>query len=85
MYWQVRWSDKSTRQLEKIGKKRSLQIYDAVLECAHNDPFKATTGLVNSQLYGLRAGDCEAILEIRQSVMVIFVAEASIRRKSCRK
>ncbi len=85
MVWQVQWSDRSVRQLEKIDKKYSQWIYDSILECAYEDPFKATTRLVGSSLYRLRVGDYRIILELRQNVMVIFVVEINIRKKSYRK
>ncbi len=85
MSWQVQWSDRAARQLEKIDRKHSRRIYDAVLECSHGDPHKATTRLVNSPYYRLRVGDYRVILELRQSVMVIFVVEANIRKKIYRK
>jgi len=32
MDWEVIWSEKSVKQLEKMNKKRAQRIYDAVLD-----------------------------------------------------
>ena len=74
MTWQVIWSEKSVKQLEKIDKKNAQKIYDSVLDCAE-DPFKAVIRLVNSQFYRLRVGNYRVILDLQQSKMIIFVIE----------
>jgi len=80
MTWQVIWSGKSVKQLEKIDKKNAQKIYDSVLDCAE-DPFKAVTRLVNSRFYRLRVGNYRVILDLQQSKMIIFVIETDHREK----
>ena len=74
MTWQVIWSEKSLKQLEKIDKKNAQKIYDAVLDCLE-DPFRMVLRLTNSPFYRLRVGNYRVILDLQQSKMVIFVVE----------
>jgi len=84
MTWQVIWSEKSVKQLEKIDKKNAQKIYDSVQGCVE-DPFKAVTRLVNSQFYRLWVGNYRVILDLQQSKMIIFVVEVDHRRKIYKK
>ncbi|KEQ55950.1 putative toxin RelE2 protein [Marine Group I thaumarchaeote SCGC AAA799-E16] len=84
MTWQVIWSEKSVKQLEKIDKKTSQRIFDAVLECA-DDPFKNVTRLTNSPFYRLRVGNYRVILDLQQSRMIIFVVETDHRGRIYKK
>jgi len=84
MTWQVIWSEKSVKQLEKIDKKNAQKIYDSVLDCAE-DPFKTVTRLVNSRFYRLRVGNYRVILDLQQSKMIIFVIEVDHRGKIYKK
>ncbi len=72
MVWQVIWSEKSVKQLEKIDKKNAQKIYDSVLDCA-KDPFRAVMRLTNSPFYRLRVGNYRVILDLQQQKMIIFV------------
>ena len=84
MGWQVVWSRKSVRQLEKINKKNAQQIYDAVLDCIQ-DPFKNVTRLSNSPFYRLRIGNYRVILDLQQNKMIIFVVETDHRGRIYKK
>ena len=84
MTWQVIWSEKSVKQLEKIDTKNAQKIYDSVLDCV-GDPFKAVTRLTNSPFYRLRVGNYRVILDLQQSKMIIFVIETDHRGKIYKK
>ena len=74
MTWQVIWSEKSLKQLEKIDKKNTQRIYDTVLDCIE-DPFRTVLRLTNSPFYRLRVGNYRVILDLQQNKMIIFVVE----------
>ena len=80
MAWQVIWSEKSVKQLERIDKKNAQKIYDRVLDCA-KDPFRAVIRLTNSQFYRVRVGNYRVILDLQQIKMIIFVVETENRGK----
>ncbi len=84
MVWQVIWSEKSVKQLEKIDKKNAQRIYDEVLGCTQ-DPFKNVIRLVNSPFYRLRVGNYRVILDLQQSKMIIFVVETDRRARIYKK
>ncbi len=84
MTWQVIWSEKSVKQLEKIDTKNAQKIYDSVLDCTEN-PFKAVNRLTNSPFYRLRAGNYRVILDLQQSKMTIFVVETDHRGRIYKK
>ena len=74
MPWQVIWSEKSVKQLEKIDKKDAQKIYDSVLECVE-EPFRVVIRLTNSPFYRMRVGKYRVILDLQQNKMIIFVVE----------
>lgn len=74
MIWQVVWSERSLKQLQKIDKENAQKIYDVVLECIE-DPFRMVLRLTNSPFYRLRVGNYRVILDLQQSKMTIFVVE----------
>lgn len=80
MAWEVIWSEKSVKQLERIDKKSAQKIYDSVLDCVE-DPFRAVIRLTNSPFYRLRVGNYRVILDLQQSKMIIFVVETDHRGK----
>jgi len=82
--WQVIWSEKSVKQLERIDKKNAQKIYDEVFDCA-KDPFRAVIRLTNSQFYRLRVGNYRVILDLQQIKMIIFVVETENRGKIYKK
>lgn len=84
MTWQIIWSEKSLRQLEKIDKKNAQKIYDAVLDCIE-DPFRMVLRLTDSSFYRLRVGNYRVILDLQQSKMIIFVIETDHRKKIYKK
>jgi mRNA interferase RelE/StbE len=84
MTWQIIWSEKSVKQLEKIDKKNAQRIYDAVLDCTQG-PFKSVTRLTNSPFYKLRVGNYRVILDLQQSRMIIFVIEVDHRGRIYKK
>ena len=84
MVWQVIWSEKSIKQLEKIDKKNAQKIYDSVLDCA-KDPFRAVMRLTNSPFYRLRVGNYRVILHVQQRKMIIFVVETEHRGRIYKK
>jgi len=84
MTWQIIWSEKSLRQLERIDKKNAQKIYDAVLDCIE-EPFRMVLRLTNSLFYRLRVGNYRVILDLQQSKMIIFVVETDHRGKIYKK
>ncbi len=78
MPWQVIWSEKSVKQLEKIDKKDAQKIYDSVLECVE-EPFRIVIRLTNSPFYRMRVGKYRVILDLQQNKMIIFVVESDHR------
>jgi len=84
MIWQIIWSEKSVKQLEKIDKQTAQKIYDSVLECV-DDPFKFVIRLTNSRFYRLRVGYYRIILDLQQSKMIVFVVEVDHRKRVYKK
>ena len=84
MIWQVIWSEKSIKQLEKIDKKNAQKIYDSVLGCIE-DPFRMVLRLTDSSFYRLRVGDYRVILDLQQGKMIIFVVVVDQRKKVYKK
>ncbi len=80
MTWQVVWSEKSVKQLEKINKKEAQRIYDHVLDCTH-DPFKTAVRLTGSPFFRLRVGNYRVILDLQQNRLVVFVIEVDLRKR----
>jgi mRNA interferase RelE/StbE len=80
MTWQVVWSEKSVKQLEKINKKDTRRIYDCVLDCA-NDPFRTTVRLTGSSFFRLRVGNYRVILDLQQNRLIVFVIEVDLRKR----
>ena len=78
MPWQVIWSEKSVKQLEKIDKKDAQKIYDSVLECVE-EPFRVVIRLTNSPFYRMRVEKYRVILDLQQNKMIIFVVESDHR------
>ena len=84
MPWQVIWSEKSVKQLEKIDKKNAQKIYDSVLECVE-EPFRVVIRLTNSPFYRMRVGKYRVILDLQQNKMIIFVVESDHRAQIYKK
>ncbi len=79
MTWQVIWSEKSVKQLEKIDIKNAQKIYNSVLNCME-DPFGVVIRLTNSTFYRLRVGNYRVILDLQQNKMIIFVVATDLRK-----
>ncbi len=84
MVWEVIWSEKSVKQLEKIDKRNAQKIYDSVLDCA-KDPLRAVMRLTNSPFYRLRVGNYRVILDLQQKKMIFFVVEVDHRGRIYKK
>ncbi len=84
MTWQVIWSEKSVKQLEKIDTENAQKIYDSVLNCME-DPFRVVMRLTNSPFYRLRISHYRVILDLQQSKMIIFVVESDLRKRVYKK
>jgi len=84
MTWQVIWSEKSVKQLEKIDTKNAQKIYDSVLSCME-DPFRVVMRLTNSPFYRLGVCHYRVILDLQQSKMIIFVVESDLRKRVYKK
>jgi len=78
MQWQVIWSEKSVKQLEKIDKKDAQKIYDSALECVE-EPLRVVMRLTNSPFYRMRVEKYRIILDLQQNKMIIFVVESDHR------
>lgn len=80
MTWQVVWSEKSVKQLEKIDKKDAQRIYDRVIDCA-DDPFRTAVRLAGSPFFRLRVGNYRVILDVQQGKLIVFVVEVDLRKR----
>lgn len=78
MSYEVKWTDTSIKQLEKLTKSVSKRIIDKV-ESITKDPFKFVKKLKGFDLYRLRVGDYRVIMSIEKGKMIIFVLEAGHR------
>jgi mRNA interferase RelE/StbE len=78
MTWQIIWSVKSIKQLDKLDSKHSQRIIRAIIECA-DDPFRFVVRLTNSPFYRLRVGDYRVIMDLQQNKLIIFVVELDHR------
>ena len=84
MKYQVKWTDVSLKQLDKLSKNISERIIDKV-ESITDDPFSFVTKLKGFDLYRLRAEDYRIIMSIEKNKMLIFVLEIGHRSKVYRK
>jgi len=78
MTYEVKWTEISLKQLEKLGKSISKRIVDKV-EYIIQDPFVFVKKLKGFNLYRLRVGDYRIIMSIEQKKMIIFVLEVGHR------
>lgn len=78
MVWEVRWSNKSVKQLSSIQKNDARRIRDRVIEI-REDPFKAVKRLRGINLHSLRVGDYRVILNLMGGKMLIYVVSVSPR------
>ena len=78
MVYDVKWTDISLKQLEKLDRNLSKRIVDKV-ESIVNDPFLHVIKLRGFNLYRLRVGDYRVIMSIEGRKMLIFVLEIGHR------
>jgi mRNA interferase RelE/StbE len=84
MRYEVRWTETSLRQLEKLEKSTAKRIVDKV-EFISEDPFAHVQKLKVFGLYRLRAGDHRVIMSIERKKMIVFVLEVGHRSVIYRK
>ncbi len=84
MAYEVKWTEVSLKQLEKLDKIYAKKIIDKV-ESIANDPFSFVRKLKGFNLYKLRIGDYRAIMSIENNRMIIFVLEVGHRSVIYRK
>lgn len=84
MTYEVKWTDVSLKQLEKLDKGLAKRIVDKV-EYITQDPFMFVKKLKGFNLYRLRVGDYRIIMSIEQKKMIIFVLEVGQRSVIYRK
>jgi mRNA interferase RelE/StbE len=78
MRYEIRWTDVSLRQLEKLDKKQRERIFEKTLSIAEN-PFSFIKKLKGFNLYALRIGDYRVIMSIENKLAVIFVLDVGNR------
>jgi mRNA interferase RelE/StbE len=84
MKFEVKWTEASLRQLEKLDKSIAKRIVDKV-ESASEDPFTYVQNLKGFGLYRLRVGDYRVIISIERKKMIVFVLEVGHRSVIYRK
>ncbi|MHA1677552.1 MAG: type II toxin-antitoxin system RelE family toxin [Promethearchaeota archaeon] len=84
MKYEVKWTDTSLRELEKLTKKQAKRIIDKV-ESVASDPFRFVKKLRGFDLYRLRIGDYRVIMSIERCKLVIFVLDVGHRKVIYRK
>jgi len=84
MTYEVKWTEISLKQLEKLDKSLAKRIVDKV-EYIIQDPFVFVKKLKGFNLYRLRVGDYRIIMSIEQKKMIIFVLEIGHRSVIYRK
>lgn len=84
MKYEVRWTDVSLKQLQKLAKDVSKRIIEKV-ESVSENPFMFVKKLTGFNLYRLRVGDYRVIMSIEKNKMVIFVLEVGHRSVIYRK
>lgn len=74
MKYDVKWTETSLRQLEKLEKSIAKRIVDRV-EFISEDPFMYVQKLKGFGLYRLRVGDYRVIMSIERKKLIVFVLE----------
>jgi mRNA interferase RelE/StbE len=78
MKYEVRWTDTSLKQLEKLTKDVARRIIEKV-ESISKDPFMFVKKLKGFELYRLRVGDYRVIMSIEKKKIIIFVLDVGHR------
>ena len=76
--YEVRWSDVSRKQLDKVESTIAKRIVDKV-ESIVDSPFRFVKRLKGFDLYSLRVGNYRVIMSIEGNKMIIFVLEVGHR------
>lgn len=84
MKYEVKWTETSLRQLEKLEKSTAKRIVDKV-EFVSEDSFTHVQKLKGFGLYRLRVGDYRVIMSIERKKMIVFVLEVGHRSVIYRK
>jgi mRNA interferase RelE/StbE len=74
MKYDVKWTETSLRQLEKLEKSIAKRIIDRV-EFISEDPFMYVQKLKGFGLYRLRVGGYRVIMSIERKKLIVFVLE----------
>lgn len=77
--WEVKWSDRSVKQLKKLDKSLARRIVDRVEE-SKIDPYSSMQRLVNSPFFKIRVGNYRVILKIHDDSATIFVVQIDLRK-----
>jgi mRNA interferase RelE/StbE len=78
MKYEVRWTDTSLKQLEKLTKNVARRIIEKV-ESISKNPFMFVKKLKGFDLYRLRVGDYRVIMSIEKKKIIIFVLDVGHR------
>lgn len=84
MKYEVKWTEASLRQLEKLDRSVAKRIIEKV-EMTSEGPFAHVQRLKGLGLYRLRIGDYRVIMSIERRKLVVFVLEVGHRRTIYRK
>ena len=84
MNYEIRWTDQSLRQMEKLDKVTRKRIFERVLSIS-SSPFSYVKKLKGFKLYALRAGDYRVIMSIENKSLLIFILEVGHRSVVYRK
>jgi len=84
MKYEVRWTETSLRQLEKLAKDVAKRVIDK-LESVSKDPFRFVKKLKGFNLYTTRIGNYRVVISIERKKMVVFVLEIGHRSVVYRK
>ena len=79
MTCQIAWSDESIKNLRSIDKKMCDRVI-AKVERIKENPFNFVKRLAGMPLFSLRVGDYRAIMDIKNSQMLIFVVRVGHRK-----
>ncbi len=78
MTFEVRWTDTSLKQLEKLDKSVARRIVEKVVSISE-DPFLFVKKMEGFDLYRLRVGDYRVIMSIERKQMLVFILEVGHR------
>lgn len=79
MEYSVIWSERSSKELEKIETSVRERIVSKVERIKEN-PFRYVKGLEGVPLFSLRVGDYRVIMDIKKSKLIILVVRIGLRK-----